>query len=112
MQKIHTLVLQEEHNHVIGDKRKGEVQRADTCQNHIWHIPLVSLLLWCEMVAMCCLLHLASSLTTVVRQTEGRQAGRQANENTDLKNSIPSHLCFIIFNAGFEVRYSWFAHST
>ena len=48
--------LFEEDNHVIEDKRKCKSQMADTHQNQRRHMPPVSLLLWCEMVAECCII--------------------------------------------------------
>ena len=42
------------YNHVIKNKRKGKVQKADTCQNQKMHMPPMSLLLWHEMVVMRC----------------------------------------------------------
>ena len=40
--------------YVIEDERKGKAQKADTYRNQKRHMPSVSLLLWHEMVAMCC----------------------------------------------------------
>ena len=40
---------------LIEDKRNDKAQRAYTHWNPKRHIPLVSLLLWCKMVAMRCL---------------------------------------------------------
>ena len=39
---------------LIEDKGKDKAQRAHTRRNPKRHIPLVSLLLWCKMVAVCC----------------------------------------------------------
>ena len=49
------------------------------------------------------LLHLASSLMTVVRQ-----AGWLADENLEFRslNFISSHLCFLVLNAVFDVRWT------
>ena len=41
-------------NSLIKDKRKDKAQKAYTHQNPKRHILLVSLLLWCKMVAVCC----------------------------------------------------------
>ena len=39
---------------LIEDKGKGKAQKAHTCRNPKRHIPLVSLLLWHEMMAVRC----------------------------------------------------------
>ena len=47
--------LNEEDDHVIEeDKTKGKAQKANTSWNQKKHIPQVSLLLWHEMVTVCC----------------------------------------------------------
>ena len=51
---------------LIEDKRKDKEQRAYTHWNPKRHIPLVSLLLWCKMVAVRCFVW-PLSLVTVVR---------------------------------------------
>ena len=57
IRKINALVwfrcLKKKTTNLIEDKRKDEVHRAYTCRNPKRHIPLVSLLLWREMVTVC-----------------------------------------------------------
>ena len=50
--------LHEEDDHVIEDERKEKAQKADTCQNHKSHMPLVR----CEMVAVHCFVWLLALL--------------------------------------------------
>ena len=51
---IMVLLHEEDHDQLIKDNRKDKVQRAHTCLNPKGHMPLVSLLLWRKMVAVCC----------------------------------------------------------
>ena len=82
MQKINTLVLHDENNHVIEDKRKSEVQKVDACWNQKNAHPTSEFVIM-VLNGSHALLYLDSSLTTVVRQTK-----------YGFKNSISGHLCF------------------
>ena len=47
--------MKKDKDSLIEDKRKGKAQRAHTRHNSKRHIPLVSLLFWCKMVAVRCI---------------------------------------------------------
>ena len=64
--------MKKDEDNLIEDKRKDKVQRAHTRRNPKRHIPLVSLLLWHKMVAMCCFIW-----PPALRLWSGRQAGSQ-----------------------------------
>ena len=57
--------MHEEDDRAIMDKRKGKVQKADTHWTQKRQMPPLSLLLWCEMVAMHYFIWSSSSLMTV-----------------------------------------------
>ena len=62
---------------LIEDKRKDKAQRAQTRQNPKRHIPEVSLLLWHEMVPICCFVWPpALKLWSGGQSAAGSQVGR------------------------------------
>ena len=78
---------------LIEDERKDLVQRAHNRWNSKKHIPLVSLLFWCKMVAVHCFVW-----PLVLRPWSVSQAKIQVL--AIFKNSISGHRkCFVVFNA-------------